>query len=111
MRSTSLALLSLAALAATAPTSKRPLHGRQNGPVLASTTFNEISISGGAAGNGEQEALAVFSALDLENPENIDAADIDFLGQVNDVANDAETEAFNPAIEAAPGDEAESLEV
>lgn len=34
----------------------------------------------------------------------VDAADIDFLGAVNDIANDAETKAFNPAISAASGD-------
>ncbi|KAJ4410725.1 hypothetical protein N0V91_001653 [Didymella pomorum] len=101
-------LTTIAALAAF--TSALPtLKVRQSGPVLASTTYDAISISGGQAGNGEAEALAVFSALDLNNPGNIDAADIDFLGQVNDVANDAETDAFNPAIEAATGAEADAL--
>ncbi|KAF3044917.1 hypothetical protein E8E11_005525 [Didymella keratinophila] len=101
-------LTTIAALAAF--TSALPtLKVRQSGPVLASTTYDAISISGGQAGNAEAEALAVFSALDLNNPGNIDAADIDFLGQVNDVANDAETEAFNPAIEAATGAEADAL--
>jgi hypothetical protein len=95
----------LAAISSALPT----LKVRQSGPVLADTTYDAISISGGQAGNAEAEALAVFSALDLDNPANIDAADIDFLGQVNDVANDAETEAFNPAIEAATGAEADAL--
>ena len=62
------------------------LRGRQSGPVLADTTYDAVSISGGQAGNAEAEALAVFSALDLNNPANIDAADLDFLGQINDVA-------------------------
>ena len=35
--------------------------------------------------------------------------DIDFLGAVNDIANDAETGVFNPAIEAATGDEKTAL--
>ncbi|KAF3044096.1 hypothetical protein E8E12_009503 [Didymella heteroderae] len=98
-------IAALAAFTSALPT----LKVRQSGPVLASTTYDAISISGGQAGNAEAEALAVFSALDLNNPGNIDAADIDFLGQVNDVANDAETDAFNPAIEAATGAEADAL--
>lgn len=106
----SLTFLSLATLAFAAPTNRRSIRPRQSGPVLASTTFNDISIAAGAAGNGKAEALAVFSALDLANPKNIDEADIDFLGQVNDVANDAETDVFNPAIEAADGAQAESLQ-
>lgn len=111
MRYQSFTVLSLAAFAVAAPTPKRAVKARQAGPVLASTTYNDISISGGQAGNAEAEALAVFSALDLANPGNIDPADIDFLGQVNDVANDAETDAFNPAIEAATGDEADQIQV
>ncbi|KAH9881800.1 hypothetical protein J1614_000971 [Plenodomus biglobosus] len=106
MRFQSITILSLAALAIAAPTSMK----RQNGPVLADTTFNDISIAGGVAGDAEAEALAVFSALDLENPENIDEADINFLGEVNNVANDAEKEAFNPAVEAATGEEAEQIQ-
>ena len=98
-------VVALAAISSALPT----LKVRQSGPVLADTTYDAISISGGQAGNAEAEALAVFSALDLNNPGNIDAADIDFLGQVNDVANDAETDAFNPAIEAATGAEADAL--
>ncbi|KZM19401.1 uncharacterized protein EKO05_0009051 [Ascochyta rabiei] len=98
-------ITALAALSSALPT----LKVRQSGPVLASTTYDAISISGGQAGNAEAEALAVFSALDVNNPGNIDPADIDFLGQVNDVANDAETGVFNPAIEAATGDEADAL--
>ncbi|KAJ4366071.1 hypothetical protein N0V95_000298 [Ascochyta clinopodiicola] len=98
-------ITALAALSSALPT----LKVRQSGPVLASTTYDAISISGGQAGNAEAEALAVFSALDVNNPGNIDAADIDFLNQVNSVANDAETGVFNPAIEAATGAEADAL--
>jgi hypothetical protein len=70
-------------------------------PVLTATTYNDIQISGGTAGN----------ALDLENPENIDSADLDFLNTVNQVANDAEKEAFNTAIEAASDADADALQV
>lgn len=65
---------------------------------------NSISISGGTAGTAEADALAVFSAVDLKNPETVSQADLDFMGDVNDVANDAETDAYNVAIAAATGD-------
>ncbi|CAN9192187.1 unnamed protein product [Alternaria alternata] len=107
----SFAVLSLAALSVAAPiSSKRAVLARQSGPVLADTTYNDISISGGQAGNAQAEAMAVFSALDLQNPENIDPADLTFLNEVNQVANDAEKEAFNPAVEAATGDEADQIQ-
>lgn len=38
--------------------------------VLSTKTYDEISISGGTAGNAEAEALAVFSALDLSDMAN-----------------------------------------
>ncbi|KAH8602435.1 hypothetical protein B0O99DRAFT_648188 [Bisporella sp. PMI_857] len=85
-------------LAASAPVSKRQ--------VFSSTTYDDISISGGTAGNAEAEALAVFSALDTEDLANVTEEDLDFLNEVNQVANDAETEAFNVAIDNA-ADEAE----
>lgn len=108
----SLTIVSLAALSVALPAPhRRSLKARQNGPVLADTTFNDISIAGGQAGNAEAEALAVFAALDLENPGNIDPADIEFLGEVNNVANDAEVQAFNTALEAATGDEADQIQV
>lgn len=72
-----------------------------------------ISISGGTAGDAEAEAIAVLTnngALDMNDLANVDPADIAFLGSVNDIANDAETDAFNPAIEAATGDEQIALE-
>ncbi|KAH6881903.1 hypothetical protein J4E91_010763 [Alternaria rosae] len=107
----SFAILSLAAFSVAAPTSnKRAVVARQSGPVLADTTYNDISISGGQAGNAQAEAAAVFSALDLQNPGNIDQADLTFLNEVNQVANDAEKEAFNPAVEAATGDEADQIQ-
>lgn len=98
-------LLSLTALSAAAPVAKR------QGSVLGSTTYNDISISGGTAGNAEAEALAIFANLDTANPENISKEDQKALNEVNQVANDAETEAFNPAIEAATGEEADALQV
>ncbi|KAJ4301685.1 hypothetical protein N0V90_003778 [Kalmusia sp. IMI 367209] len=104
MRFSAITVLSLTALSTALPTK------RQAGGVLGTTTYDDISIAGGTAGNAEAEALAVFSALDVNNPENISAEDQDFLNEVNQVANDAEKDAFNPAIEAATGDEATALQ-
>ncbi|KAI1420087.1 small secreted protein [Xylaria sp. FL1777] len=78
--------------------------------VFSQETYNDISISGGVAGNAQNEALDVFSALDLNDLANVDKDDLDFLNSVNQIANDAETEAFNPAIEAASGEEADALQ-
>jgi hypothetical protein len=104
-----LTLISLASLALALPTS---LQTRQaSAGVLKSTTFNAISIAGGQAGNAEAEAAAAFSALDLNDLANVAKADLDFLNEVNQVANDAEKEAFNPAVEGATGAEADAAQV
>ena len=99
-----------------------PVASVKRAAVLSNKTYDEISISGGTAGNAEAEALAVFSALNLNDKANgrnpqtsrymipntnwdptVDAADIKFLSRVNNIANEAEVGAFNPAIEAASG--------
>lgn len=105
MHFSAITIFSLTALSAAAPVVKR------QASVLGSTTYNDISISGGTAGNAEAEALAIFANLDTANPENISKEDQKALNEVNQVANDAETEAFNPAIEAASGEEADALQV
>ncbi|KAF2703621.1 hypothetical protein K504DRAFT_342594, partial [Pleomassaria siparia CBS 279.74] len=98
MRFSTATVIAFAALTVALPTPKPGLAKRA--AVLADTTYDAISISGGVAGNAEAEALAVFSALDLNDLANVDPADLKFLGAVNDVANDAETDAFNVALEA-----------
>lgn len=104
------AVLALGALSIAAPTpDKRALAARA--AVLKDTTYNAISISGGKAGNAKAEATAAFSALDLQNPGNIDPADLTFLNNVNQVANDAEKSAFNTAVSAASGDQATQIQV
>jgi hypothetical protein len=104
-------LFSLAALSVALPASlERAIEARQAG-TLKATTFNEITISGGQAGNAEEEAAAAFSALNLNDLKSVSKADQDFLNTVNQVANDAEKEAFNPAVEAATGDAAAQLQV
>ncbi|KAI1748851.1 small secreted protein [Xylaria castorea] len=78
--------------------------------VFTQQTYNDISISGGVAGNAQNEAMAVFSALDLNDLANVDKDDLDFLNSVNQICNDAEDEAFNTAIDAASGEEADALQ-
>jgi len=78
--------------------------------IFSQQTYNDISISGGVAGNAQNEALAVFNALNINDLANIDNDDLNFLNSVNQICNQAETEAFNPAIDAASGEEADALQ-
>lgn len=90
-------------LAAPAPLGRRA--------VFATKTYDQLSISAGVAGSAQQEALDVLSGLP-DDLSTVEKADLDFLNSVNQIANDAETEAFNPAIEgAADEDEADALQV
>ncbi|KAF2645583.1 hypothetical protein P280DRAFT_366186, partial [Massarina eburnea CBS 473.64] len=107
MQLSTITLFYLTAIVAAFPVEKR----QGAAAIFATTTYDEISISGGTAGNGEAEALAVFSALDSADPATLSKDDLDFLNEVNQVANDAETDAFNPAVEAATGAEADALQV
>lgn len=47
-----------------------PVASVKRAAVLSNKTYDEISISGGTAGNAEAEALAVFSALNLNDKAN-----------------------------------------
>ncbi|KAH6675310.1 hypothetical protein F5X68DRAFT_278379 [Plectosphaerella plurivora] len=98
----SLVTLGFAALAVASPMAKR-----QNN-IFSDQDYNSLSISGGVAGNGEQEALEKLGGLPADL-STVSKADITFLGRVNSVANEAEKGAFNPAIEAATGAEADAL--
>lgn len=93
-----------AALTIAAPVKNDALKKRA---VFGATTYNAISISGGKAGDALAEANAVLDKL----PATPDAADLDFLNEVNQVANDAEKEGFNTAIATATGDAADALSV
>lgn len=95
----------LAVLATVAAAS--PLRPRA---VFSATTFNDISIAGGQAGNAQQEALDKLAGLPTDLTA-VEKADLDFLNTVNQVANDAEKGAFNTAISAATGTEADALTV
>ncbi|KJA20866.1 hypothetical protein HYPSUDRAFT_55836 [Hypholoma sublateritium FD-334 SS-4] len=80
-----------------------PVERRAAVAVFKTQTYNQLSISGGKAGTAQALASAKFAALNLANAKNVAASDLDFLNSVNQIANDAETEAFNPAIAAATG--------
>lgn len=97
-----LIIATLATIAAASPLQPRA--------VFKATTFNDISIAGGTAGKAKEEAAAALSGLPTDLT-TVQKADLDFLNSVNQVANDAETDAFNPAIEAATGDAADALQV
>ncbi|KAK7705841.1 hypothetical protein SLS64_007789 [Diaporthe eres] len=102
MKSFSILATVLAAVASASPIGKRA--------VFTDTTFNDISISGGTAGNAQAEAEQALSGLPADL-STVEQSDLDFLNSVNQVANDAEKEAFNPAIEAATGAEADALQI
>ncbi|KAF5323247.1 hypothetical protein D9619_013502 [Psilocybe cf. subviscida] len=81
----------------------REIESRAAAAVFKTTTYNALSISGGKAGNAKAEALAKLSGLNTNDLANVATGDIKFLNSVNQIANDAETKAFNPAIEKASG--------
>ncbi|KAJ4258081.1 hypothetical protein NW762_008221 [Fusarium torreyae] len=94
-------LLTFAATALASPISKRA--------VFSQSTYNDLSISGGTAGNAKQEALDKLSGLPSDL-STVEKSDLDFLNSVNSIANDAEDEAFNPAIDSASGEDADALQ-
>ncbi|EPE36136.1 hypothetical protein GLAREA_05474 [Glarea lozoyensis ATCC 20868] len=80
------------------------------GDVLTSSDYNTIQISSGTAGSAETEANALFANIDMNNLAGVSAADLDIIKGTHDAAEDAEVNAFNPAIAAATGDEATALQ-
>ncbi|KAK7432980.1 hypothetical protein QQZ08_000451 [Neonectria magnoliae] len=97
----SLFTLGFAAAAMAAPLSKRA--------VFSPTTYNDLSISGGTAGNAQAEALQKLAGLP-DDLTTVEEADLDFLNSVNSIANDAETDAFNVALEGADGEDADAIQ-
>ncbi|EPS36098.1 hypothetical protein H072_10408 [Dactylellina haptotyla CBS 200.50] len=83
-----------------------------NRRALTLLAYNDMSISSGVGGNAEAEAKAVWEAgLDLSNLAAISDADLDILKVERSNAENAETEAFNPAIDTASGADADALQV
>ncbi|KAF7557114.1 hypothetical protein G7Z17_g927 [Cylindrodendrum hubeiense] len=97
----SLITFGLVALVSASPLSRRA--------VFSTSTYDDLSISGGVAGNAQQEALDKLSGLPSDL-STVEEADLDFLNSVNQIANDAEDEAFNTAIDAASGEDADALQ-
>jgi hypothetical protein len=100
----------VAASAATA-TSSSSSSAAAGGDVLTASDYNTIQISGGTAGTAEAEANALFANIDMNNLAAVSAADLDIVKGTHDAAEDAEVNAFNPAIDAASGDAATALQV
>lgn len=98
----SLITFGLVAVSMAAPIGKRA--------IFSTTKYDDLSISGGVAGDAQNEAFQKLGPLP-DSAADLEKSDQDFLNNVNSVANDAEKEAFNTAIEAATGEEADALQV
>lgn len=81
------------------------------GSVLTPSDYSTFQISSGTVGTAETQANAIFANIDMTNLAGVSAADLKVIKGIHDVAEDAETDAFNPAIAAASGDAATALEV
>ncbi|KAF2196774.1 hypothetical protein GQ43DRAFT_435717 [Delitschia confertaspora ATCC 74209] len=77
--------------------------------VLKKTSYANFQISDGVAGNALAEVMAKFP-IDTAKLASIDPADAKILSHARETAEAAETDAFNPAIEAASGDAAAALQ-
>ncbi|KAK6335665.1 hypothetical protein TWF696_002431 [Orbilia brochopaga] len=112
MRASFVATILLAAAATAAPLHKR---------ALTLTAYNDMSISSGVGGDAENRANAIWTKgltgiTDVATASDdalaaVSDDDLDILKVERENAEDAETEAFNPAIDAASGDEADALQV
>ena len=96
-------LLALLPLALSAPTSL------EERAALAVTPYNQLSISAGTAGNAQAEAIAKFP-FTADQFATVSAADLATIQTMRESAENAETDAFNPAIAAATGDTATALQ-
>lgn len=75
--------------------------------------YSDIHISSGTAGDAETKANALFANIDMNNLAAISATNLKIIQNTHDVAEDAEdaeVQAFNPAIAAARGDAATALQ-
>lgn len=85
---------------------------RATGTFVPTTDYSTFQISSGVAGKAQDEANAVFvepfTGVDLST---IDSATVSALNVMRELAEDAETELFNPQIAAASGADAAALSV
>jgi len=81
------------------------------GSVLTAAAYNDFQISAGTAGTAETQANALFANINQNNLASVSASDLKIIKGIHDAAEDAEVNAFNPAIDAASGDAATALQV
>lgn len=81
------------------------------GTALTAQAYNDFQISSGTAGTAETQANAIFTSINMDDLASVSAADLKIVQGIHDAAEDAETDAFNPAIDAATGDAATALQV
>ncbi|KAI9056772.1 hypothetical protein FKP32DRAFT_1681940 [Trametes sanguinea] len=73
--------------------------------------YADFQISDGTAGNAQAEANAVFvDPFDGVDLSTVDAQTLDAVQTMREAAESAETDQFNPAIDAASGAEADALQ-
>lgn len=77
---------------------------------LTATSYADFQVSDGVAGNALAEVNAKFP-VDTSDLANVSAADQKVISDARQVAESAETDAFNPAIDAASGAAATALQV
>ncbi|WVQ73590.1 hypothetical protein IAR50_003169 [Cryptococcus sp. DSM 104548] len=86
---------------------------RQNGtacPAFAAQDYADFQISDGTAGNSQAAANAVFvDPFDGCDLSTVDATSLKNIQTMREAAEDAETDQFNSAIDAASGDAADAL--
>ncbi|KAK1981719.1 hypothetical protein LZ30DRAFT_749854 [Colletotrichum cereale] len=109
----SVVLATVAAVVSAAPTGDVSSPSRntvQRRALFTPKTFDELSISGGNAGTAKEDALAKLAGLPADL-STVDKADLNFLDNVNKIANQAERGAYNVKIaETAPGEAALALQ-
>ncbi|KAI1007898.1 hypothetical protein K3495_g331 [Podosphaera aphanis] len=77
--------------------------------VLKSQAYNDISVSDGVAGTTAERVNKLFADIDMNNLANVSDEDLQTIKNTHDVAENAELKAFDPAIDAATGDELAAL--
>ncbi|WVW79377.1 hypothetical protein I302_101345 [Kwoniella bestiolae CBS 10118] len=95
--------------------SAKPLRLKRQGgqcPTFALQDYAAFQISDGVAGDAAAEANAIFvDPFDGCDLSTVDADSLDNMSAMREAAEDAETELFNPQIDAATGVEADALQV
>ncbi|KAF1996651.1 hypothetical protein P154DRAFT_417077, partial [Amniculicola lignicola CBS 123094] len=76
---------------------------------LTVQSYAQFQVSDGVAGNAQAEVAAKFP-IDMSNLASVSDADHQIIKDARQVAESAETDAFNPAIDAATGDAVTALQ-